>query len=194
MKALQPPSVRPAKLTRQMLFLASSHTSTIPINNLSLAQKCSHSRCHTQFEGMSMLLVQRTRTAHQIFHSLIFLIFQTGAIKMIKKTIAGLALIISTGIVTTANAAAIDTDAAMSLAKKNGCLTCHAVDKTKMGPAFKQVAAKYKGDSDAQAKLVKHLTTGPMVKMQGGMEMQHKIIDTKDQAEIKNLADWILSL
>ena len=36
-----------------------------------------------------------------------------------------------------------------ALAQKSGCMTCHAVDTKKMGPSFKDVAAKYKGKSDA---------------------------------------------
>ncbi len=41
-----------------------------------------------------------------------------------------------------------------ALAKSSGCLNCHAVDTKKMGPAFKDVAAKYKGKADAEAMLV----------------------------------------
>jgi cytochrome c len=78
--------------------------------------------------------------------------------------------------------------------KKNNCFKCHAVDKTKVGPSFEFVAAKLKGDPEAEAKLVKHLTTGPIVKLRGGIEINHEIIDTQDQAKIKNLVDWILSL
>jgi cytochrome c len=94
----------------------------------------------------------------------------------------------------TGSLAEIDADAAKSLAKKNNCFKCHAVDKTKVGPSFEHVAANLSGDPEAEAKLVKHLTTGPIVKLQGGIEMNHEIIDTQDQAEIKNLVDWILSL
>jgi cytochrome c len=36
-----------------------------------------------------------------------------------------------------------------ALAQKSGCMTCHAVDTKKMGPAFKDVAAKFKGKKDA---------------------------------------------
>lgn len=36
-----------------------------------------------------------------------------------------------------------------ALAEKDGCMTCHAVDTKKMGPSFKDVAAKLKGKSDA---------------------------------------------
>jgi cytochrome c len=38
--------------------------------------------------------------------------------------------------------------------KSSGCLNCHAVDTKKVGPAFKDVAAKYKGKADAEATLV----------------------------------------
>ena len=57
-----------------------------------------------------------------------------------------------------------------ALAKSSGCLTCHAVDKKKMGPSFKDIAAKYKGKADAQATLVKALgdtKSHPEVKAKG---------------------------
>ena len=49
-------------------------------------------------------------------------------------------------------------------------------------------------DPVAEAKLLHHLTSGEMVKFEDGKEEEHKIIKTKDKAEIKNLTDWILSL
>ena len=91
-------------------------------------------------------------------------------------------------------AADIDVDAAMALAKKNDCFKCHAVDKTKKGPAYKKIAAKYKGKADGEEKVIKNFTTGPKVKLEDGTEEDHKIIDTKDSKQIKNLAQWILSL
>lgn len=90
--------------------------------------------------------------------------------------------------------AAVDEDAAKSLAKKNDCFKCHAVDKTKKGPAYKKIAIKYKGKADAEAVLIKQITSGPKVKLEDGTEENHKIIDTKDQGEMKNLVNWILSL
>ncbi len=90
-------------------------------------------------------------------------------------------------------ASAVDADAAMKLAKSSGCLKCHAVDKTKMGPAYKIVAKKYKGQADAEAKLITFITTGPSVKMAEGMEMNHAIVDTKDKSQQANLVGWILS-
>ena len=46
------------------------------------------------------------------------------------------------------------------LAKKNNCTACHAIDKKVVGPAFKDVAAKYKGDAGAKAKLATKIQKG----------------------------------
>lgn len=89
--------------------------------------------------------------------------------------------------------AAVDADAAQALFKENGCTKCHSVDKTKKGPSLKKIAAKYKGKPDGQEKAIKNFTTGPKVKLDDGSEEEHKVIDTKDPAAQKNLADWILS-
>ena len=87
---------------------------------------------------------------------------------------------------------AADDAAAEALAKKSGCLKCHSVDKKKDGPAYKEVAAKYKGKADAEAKLYTHLTTNPKVKVDG-KEETHESLKTKNDAEIKNVIAWILS-
>ena len=73
--------------------------------------------------------------------------------------------------------------AQQELAQKNGCLTCHAVDTKKMGPAFKDVAAKYKGKADAEGKLVEELTSGkghPAVKASAD--------------DVKSLVKWVLAM
>ena len=44
--------------------------------------------------------------------------------------------------------------------KAKGCLNCHAMDKKKVGPAYKDVAAKYKGNAGASKMLVEKLKTG----------------------------------
>jgi cytochrome c len=113
---------------------------------------------------------------------------------MKKQIIASVVLTLATAILTPAQAAAIDKDAAQALAKKNDCFKCHAVDKTKKGPSYKKVALKYKGKAEGEEALIKNITTGPKVKLEDGTEENHKIIDTKDQSEIKNLVAWILSL
>jgi cytochrome c len=90
-------------------------------------------------------------------------------------------------------AQAMDAEAAQALARQNNCFKCHSVEKKKDGPAYKEVAAKYKGKADAQERLVKHLTTGEKAKFPDGHEEEHKIIKAKDPADIKNLVDWILA-
>lgn len=89
--------------------------------------------------------------------------------------------------------AAPDAESAQAVLKKSDCFKCHAVDKKKDGPPFKETAKKYKGKADAEDKLTKHLTTSPMVEIDGKKE-EHRAIKTKDAAEIKNVVQWILSL
>ena len=78
-------------------------------------------------------------------------------------------------------------------AQKKNCMACHAVDKKVLGPAYKDVAAKYRGKPGAQERIVTHLTTGEKAKFPDGHEEEHKIISAKSPDEVKNLADWILS-
>lgn len=96
------------------------------------------------------------------------------------------------------NAFAVDADAAKMLARQNGCFKCHTIEnnpaKQKDGPPWSKVAAKYRGKSGAEAKLIHHITSGERVKFPDGHEEDHKIIKTKDMTQIKNLIDWILSL
>jgi len=88
----------------------------------------------------------------------------------------------------------VDAEAAKALARQNSCFKCHSVDKRKDGPSYREVAAKYKGKSDAEARLITHITTGEKAKFPDGHEEDHKIIKTKDMDKIKNLVNWILSL
>ena len=89
--------------------------------------------------------------------------------------------------------AAPDADAAQKLAKDNGCTKCHTVDKSKKGPSYQKTAAKYKGKADAEAKLVDSLTKPHKVKFDDGSEEDHKVVETKDPAQVKNLVQWILA-
>ena len=87
---------------------------------------------------------------------------------------------------------AADDAAAEGLMKKSGCFGCHSVDKKKAAPSYKDVAAKYKGKADGEQKVVKHLTTNPTIKFDGKDE-PHDNLKTKNEAEVKNVAAWILS-
>ena len=109
----------------------------------------------------------------------------------ISLTIAGTALFL--GAVT---AHAMDAEAAKALARSNNCFKCHSVDKEKDGPAYNKVAAKYKGKSTAEARLIEHITSGEKAKFPDGHEEEHKIVKTsppKDMDQIKNLVQWVLA-
>ena len=74
-------------------------------------------------------------------------------------------------------------DAQEALDKSSGCLTCHAPDTKKVGPSFKDVAAKYKGQADAEAKLTAKLKEGK----------GHPAVKASD-ADTMSLVKWILSM
>ena len=77
------------------------------------------------------------------------------------------------------------------LAKKNACTACHAVDKKIVGPAFKEVAAKYRSDKAAEAKLVKKVKEGG-VGVWGQVPMPPN--STVSDKDIQALVKWVLSL
>ena len=88
--------------------------------------------------------------------------------------------------------AAVNADAAQAVLKKSDCLKCHAIDKKKDGPPFKETAKKYKGKADAEDKLTKHITLEPMIEIDGKKE-KHKALKSSDPAEIKTAVHWILT-
>ena len=91
-----------------------------------------------------------------------------------------------------AQANAVDAKAAEALAQKSGCLACHSIDKKVLGPAYKDVAAKYKGDKTAEAKLVAKVKAGGSG-VWGPMPMPPNSPQVKD-ADITAIVQWILSL
>ena len=99
-----------------------------------------------------------------------------------------LALALSGGVAT--SALAQDAAAAKALASKNACLACHAVDKKLVGPAYKDVAAKHKGQADALAKVSARIKSGGSG-MYGPVPMPAQP-NLKDE-EVRVLAAWILA-
>ncbi|HZY18024.1 MAG TPA: c-type cytochrome [Ramlibacter sp.] len=78
-----------------------------------------------------------------------------------------------------------------ALATAKNCMACHAVDKKLVGPAYKDVAAKYAGQKDAVDKLaVKIQKGGAGVWGPVPMPANTQVND----AEAKKLASWVLSL
>ena len=78
-----------------------------------------------------------------------------------------------------------------ALATAKNCMACHAVDKKLVGPAYKEVAAKYAGQKDAADKLaVKIMKGGSGVWGPVPMPANPHV----SEAEAKKLAGWVLSL
>ena len=76
-----------------------------------------------------------------------------------------------------------------ALAKKSGCLACHAVDKQVVGPAYRAVAAKYKGNAKAEAMLISKVKNGG-VGVWGQIPMPpHAHVP---DADIKAIVTWVL--
>ena len=78
----------------------------------------------------------------------------------------------------------------LALAQKSACTACHAVDKKLVGPAYKDVAAKYKGNAKAQAMLEEKVKKGG-VGVWGQVPMPPNSA-VKDE-DIKKLVAWVLS-
>ena len=103
-----------------------------------------------------------------------------------------IALLAATAAVTLAPGAhAADAAAAEALARNSGCLACHSVDKKLIGPGYKEVAAKYRGNKAAEADLVKKVKAGSKG-VWGDIPMTPNA-HLKDE-DIKTIVQWILSL
>ena len=77
-----------------------------------------------------------------------------------------------------------------ALAKKSGCMNCHAIDKKMVGPGFKDVAAKYKGDKGAEAALSEKVKKGSSG-VWGMIPMPANAAVSDD--DIKTLVKWVLA-
>ena len=77
------------------------------------------------------------------------------------------------------------------MAQKKNCMACHAIDKKVVGPAYKEVAAKYAGQKDAVDKLAQKVIKGGSgvwgpVPMPANAQV--------NEAEAKQLVQWIMTL
>jgi cytochrome c len=79
---------------------------------------------------------------------------------------------------------------AMNIARKNACMGCHAVDRKLVGPSFQQIAGKYKGDAQAQARLETKVRDGGSG-VWGVLPMPSH--QTMNGADIKTVVGWILA-
>lgn len=101
--------------------------------------------------------------------------------KVLLISIAGVALA----------AGAAQAQNADELLKKHACTVCHATDKKVVGPAYADVAAKYKGDAKAAATLAEHVKKGS-VGVWGQIPMPPNA--NVPDADIKTMVTYVLSL
>lgn len=79
----------------------------------------------------------------------------------------------------------------LQMAAKNGCTACHSVDNKLVGPAWKDVAVKYRGDKSASARLFAKIKNGGSG-VWGPVPMPPNA--QVSDADIKALVKWILAL
>ena len=85
---------------------------------------------------------------------------------------------------------AIPAQASEALAKKHACFACHAVDKKLVGPSYKDIAAKYRNDAGAEARLVDKVKKGSQGTWgQVPMPPNAAVPD----ADVRALVKWLLS-
>ncbi len=85
---------------------------------------------------------------------------------------------------------ALPAQASPDLANKSKCMTCHQVDKKVLGPSFKDISAKYKGQKTAEAMLADSIVKGSKGKW-GAIPMP---VQKVSPADAKTLSKWILTL
>jgi cytochrome c len=105
--------------------------------------------------------------------------------KLLKKTVLLGALILSSQVASAA-------DPAEKIAQKSGCLMCHGIQAAIIGPAYKDIASKYKGDASAEARLIAKVKAGGGG-VWGKMPMPPNSPQVKDD-DIKTIVKWILTL
>jgi cytochrome c len=109
-----------------------------------------------------------------------------------KIGIASVAVSGALALAATAAHAALDDAKAQELMKKGGCAACHSVDKKIVGPAYKDVAQKRKGQKDALATLEKAVRSGSNGAY-GQIPMPPNPKEKISDADLHQLVEWVLS-
>ena len=104
-----------------------------------------------------------------------------------RHTLAPLVAVLAIGV-------SAPSSASEAIVKKARCVACHAVDAKRVGPAYKEVAAKYAGQKDAVAQLAERIQKGsvPGKGNWGAIPMPANPQVNADEA--KQLATWVLSV
>ncbi|MGC2520769.1 MAG: c-type cytochrome [Burkholderiales bacterium] len=89
--------------------------------------------------------------------------------------------------------AQVDAKKAQALATTAGCTACHQIDKKGVGPAYKEVAKKYKGNAGAAVALAERARKGGQG-VWGPIPMPPNPPDKIGDADLRSVIDWVLSL
>jgi cytochrome c551/c552 len=98
-------------------------------------------------------------------------------------------MIAAAGLMVAGSAMAVDMP---EIAKKSNCTSCHAIDKKVVGPAWMEISKKYKGQADAEAKLITKVAKGGSGSW-GSMPMPPNAPKVSE-ADIKTMVEFILGL
>lgn len=99
-----------------------------------------------------------------------------------------ISMIAGAGLMVAGSAMAVDMPAEAAT-----CKACHAIDKKVVGPAWKDVAAKYKDDKDAVSKIVANIKKGGQFGWKAAAPMPPRGM-AKSDADIQKLAEFIVGL
>ncbi|HEX7933719.1 MAG TPA: c-type cytochrome [Paraburkholderia sp.] len=107
----------------------------------------------------------------------------------VAGVVIAMMLAASAGLISS-TARAADAPRGQRIANANACMGCHAVDRKLVGPSFQQIAARYKGDAQALAKLTRKVKGGGsgvwgMIPMPAHQSMSN--------ADIRTVVDWVLA-
>ncbi|MEX3763698.1 c-type cytochrome [Paraburkholderia phenoliruptrix] len=110
-----------------------------------------------------------------------------------KRAVAGVLIVLTLGAAAGLSgpaAFAADAPRGQRIANANACMGCHAVDRKLVGPSFQQIAARYKGDAQAPARLARKVKEGGlgvwgMIPMPAHQSMS--------DADIRAVVDWVLA-
>lgn len=112
------------------------------------------------------------------------------------KSIVRFSLLLNLCVVLPVSAAGLSPDeqaAAEKLMEKSGCISCHRVDQKLIGPSFRQVAARYKSESDAPALLFEKVREGGEG-VWGDIPMIANSPEKIPDADLYRVLAWVLSL
>lgn len=108
--------------------------------------------------------------------------------KAVVQVVTGGIFLLAAG----ASNAGLDDAAAQSMMQKSGCVACHNVDKKIVGPSYKEVAAKRKGEKDAAAMLEKTVRAGSKGTY-GAIPMPPNPASKIGDADLHAMVEWILT-